>query len=83
MEQDTVDVKYNGSVKFFNSSKGFGFIVGEDGTEVFVHFSSIVQESGYKTLADGEKVIYSIVDTPRGKAAANVVKVSTLDPVTP
>jgi CspA family cold shock protein len=71
-----------GKCKFF-SEKGYGFLVGEDGVEVFCHYSSIVQESGYKKLVEGEQVSYDIVETPRGKAAANVVKVSTLDPVTP
>ena len=64
-----------GKVRWFNSGKGYGFVTGEDGVDVFCHFSSIVQESGYKTLAEGDEVEYEIVDTPKGKAASNVKKV--------
>lgn len=60
-----------GKVKWFNATKGFGFIVGEDGKEVFVHFSAI-QADGYKTLEDGQAVSYDVNDGPRGPQAANV-----------
>mgnify|MGYP001179506561 CR=1 FL=1 len=61
-----------GTVKWFNSQKGYGFIVGEDGKDVFVHFSAI-QVDGYKTLEEGQNVEYEIEETPRGPQAVNVV----------
>ena len=61
----------NGTVKWFNDSKGFGFITKEDGGYVFVHFSDI-QDSGFKTLAEGQKVKFELQTTPKGPAAANV-----------
>ena len=61
-----------GIVKWFNSQKGYGFIVGEDGKDVFVHFSAI-QVDGYKTLEEGQNVEYEIEETPRGPQAVNVV----------
>jgi len=62
-----------GKVKWFNSEKGFGFIEREDGDDVFVHFSAI-QSSGFKTLEEGERVEFEIVQGNRGDQAANVVK---------
>ena len=64
-----------GKVKWFNAEKGFGFIVGEDGKDIFVHFSVINQE-GYKALADGDTVTYELKTTERGPQAANVSKVT-------
>jgi cold shock protein len=62
-----------GTVKWFNESKGFGFISPEDGTDdVFVHFSAI-QGGGFKTLAEGQKVDFSVERGPKGLQAANVV----------
>lgn len=62
-----------GTVKWFNESKGFGFISPEDGSDdVFVHFSAI-QGSGFKTLAEGQKVDFSVERGPKGLQAANVV----------
>lgn len=61
-----------GTVKWFNESKGFGFITQDDGgADVFVHFSAI-QGSGFKTLAEGQKVSYDIQQGPKGPQAANV-----------
>ena len=60
-----------GTVKWFNESKGFGFIEQENGQDVFVHFSSI-QGEGFKTLKEGEKVSFELVEGPKGPAAANV-----------
>ena len=63
----------NGTVKWFNSEKGYGFITGEYGEDVFVHLSAITGE-GFKTLDEGQSVTFDIVEGPRGKQAANVVK---------
>ncbi|HIZ43294.1 MAG TPA: cold-shock protein [Firmicutes bacterium] len=63
----------NGTVKWFNSEKGYGFITAENGEDVFVHFSAITGE-GFKTLDEGQSVTFDIVEGPRGKQAANVVK---------
>ena len=62
-----------GTVKWFNESKGFGFITAEDGTDVFVHHTAI-QGNGFKTLAEGEKVSFDIEKGPKGPKAVNVVK---------
>ena len=62
-----------GTVKWFNESKGFGFIEQEEGKDVFVHYSAIAG-SGFKTLDEGDKVQFEIVDGPKGPAAANVTK---------
>jgi len=62
-----------GTVKWFNESKGFGFITAEDGTDVFVHHTSI-RGSGFKTLAEGDKVSFDIEKGPKGPKAINVVK---------
>lgn len=63
-----------GKVKWFSAEKGYGFLEREDGGDVFVHFSAI-QSDGFKTLAEGEKVEFEIVDGARGPQAANVIKV--------
>ncbi len=62
-----------GVVKWFNDSKGFGFIEQESGEDVFVHFSSI-QGDGFKTLAEGQAVTFDVVQGAKGPQAANVVK---------
>jgi CspA family cold shock protein len=62
-----------GTVKWFNASKGFGFIATEDGGDVFVHYTAI-QDEGFKSLSEGQAVSFDIVDSPKGPKAANVVK---------
>ncbi len=63
-----------GKVKWFNESKGYGFIQQDNGSDVFVHYSSIKSE-GFKTLAEGQRVQFEIVDGDRGPKAVNVEKV--------
>ena len=62
-----------GTVKWFNESKGFGFISKEDGGDVFVHYSAI-QDSGFKSLTEGQSVSFDVIDGPKGPKAANVIK---------
>ncbi|MBM4137770.1 MAG: cold-shock protein [Nitrospira sp.] len=62
-----------GTVKWFNESKGFGFITSEDGSDVFVHYSS-VQSTGFKSLAEGDSVDFDTEKGPKGLKAINVVK---------
>ena len=62
---------FEGTVKWFNESKGFGFLAQDDGNDVFVHYSAI-QKEGFKTLREGQRVRFEIVDGPKGPAAANV-----------
>ena len=60
-----------GTVKWFNADKGYGFITGEDGSDVFVHFSGIMTD-GYKSLEDGQKVTFDTTQGNRGIQAVNV-----------
>jgi CspA family cold shock protein len=76
--QQIIQVKHmstiTGTVKWFNESKGFGFIEREDGPDVFVHFSAI-KGDGFKTLAEGQKVEFSVSDGQKGPQADDVVPV--------
>jgi CspA family cold shock protein len=63
----------NGTVKWFNDTKGFGFIAGQDGSDVFVHLSSI-QSNGFRSLDEGDSVSFDIEDGAKGPKAVNVVK---------
>jgi cold shock protein len=63
----------DGVVKWFNDSKGFGFLKQENGEDVFVHFSAIQME-GFKTLKEGDRVTFDVVQGPKGLQAANVMK---------
>ena len=67
------EVGLTGKVKWFNDSKGYGFIERPDGDDIFVHYSAI-QGSGFRTLTEGQEVEFEVVDGPKGKQAANVVK---------
>ena len=72
-EQESTVVE-TGTVKWFNNAKGFGFISREGAPDVFVHHTAIVSE-GFRTLGEGEKVEFEIVQGPKGLQAANVRKV--------
>jgi CspA family cold shock protein len=66
--------RVQGAVKWFNDSKGYGFIESDAGEEVFVHFSSI-SGAGFRSLTGGDRVEFDVVEGGKGKQAANVVKV--------
>jgi len=63
----------NGTVKWFNAEKGYGFITDEQDNDIFAHYSAI-EGDGYKSLENGEKVSFNVVDGDRGPQAANIVK---------
>lgn len=65
-----------GTVKWFNDKKGFGFIEQEEGKDVFVHYSAI-DNDGFKTLAEGDQVSFDVVEGDRGPSAKNVVKTTS------
>lgn len=60
-----------GRVKWFNNSKGYGFIAQEDGDDIFVHFT-VIQMEGYRSLSEGMEVTFEVVEGPRGLQALNV-----------
>jgi len=64
----------NGTVKWFNADKGFGFITGEDGKDVFAHFSQI-NVDGFKTLEEGQQVTFDVTEGQKGTQAENIVVV--------
>jgi CxxC-x17-CxxC domain-containing protein len=74
MREVSSNGRRHGAVKWFNASKGYGFIQTPEGEELFVHFSAI-QSDGYRSLTDGDPVEFDVVDGSRGRQAANVVKV--------
>ncbi len=71
--KEKLSMRYQGKVKWFNDSKGFGFIEQENGPDVFVHYSAISQD-GFKTLAEGQKVEFEITNGAKGPQAVNVTK---------
>jgi len=68
-------LKVTGRVKWFNNSKGYGFIGRDDGADVFIHYSAIVGD-GYRSLQEGDTVEFEIVQGQKGPQAANAIKVS-------
>lgn len=65
-----------GTVKFFNNEKGYGFIAPENGQkDVFVHYSAIQGQNGYRSLTEGDRVEFSIEDSPKGARAAEVARI--------
>lgn len=68
----------SGVVKWFNNSKGYGFLTDENGADVFVHFSAI-QSEGYKTLKQGDNVEFDAIKGDKGLQAQNVKKISSTD----
>jgi len=72
--QEKVNTMVNGTVKWFNDSKGFGFLEQENGEDVFCHFSAIVGD-GFKSLAEGDRVTFEVTKGPKGLQAANVKRV--------
>jgi CspA family cold shock protein len=70
-KKETQSVREQGTVKWFNASKGYGFITRQSGEDVFVHFSAI-QAEGYKTLSEGQAVEFEVRKGPKGLQAENV-----------
>ena len=67
--------RITGTVKWFNGNKGYGFISREDGPEVFVHYTAIMSD-GYRNLAEGQMVEFTVENGPKGLQAANVVPIN-------
>lgn len=68
--------RITGTVKFFNNEKGYGFIAPENGQkDVFVHYSAIQGQNGYRSLNEGDRVEFSIEDSPKGARAAEVTRI--------
>jgi CspA family cold shock protein len=71
--------QYKGTVKWFNNIKGYGFLGRDGGNDVFVHFSSI-QKDGYKSLKEGEEVIFDIIQGEKGPQADRVARLASSTP---
>lgn len=72
-------MKQTGRVKWFNENKGYGFILQDDGRDVFVHYSEI-QQDGFRTLNEGETVEFDLTDGPKGPQAREVTRAGTASP---
>jgi CspA family cold shock protein len=72
-EEDSMSERITGTVKWFNTTKGYGFITREDGPDVFVHYSAI-QLDGFRNLEEGDRVEFSVEQGSKGPQASNVVK---------
>lgn len=73
-EREGCEEMATGTVKWFNDSKGYGFITQKEGGDIFVHYSSI-QSEGFKSLSEGQNVEFDVVEGPKGPNAANVKKI--------
>lgn len=71
-----MDTRETGVVKWFNAQKGYGFIERDSGGDVFVHFSAISDQAGFRTLEEGERVEFSVEQGQKGPAAADVRRIS-------
>jgi len=71
---ETAKLIHKGTVKWFDDIKGFGYIQGENGEEVFVHFTDIIQQKGFRTLTPGDMVEFELFGGEKGPKAMNVVK---------
>ncbi|WP_455537891.1 cold-shock protein [Terrisporobacter sp.] len=66
---------FNGTVKWFNEEKGYGFITNEEGEDIFVHFSNVKEEGNSKNLHEGESVSFDVIQADKGPSAINVRKI--------
>jgi CspA family cold shock protein len=80
MRRKAMSERVTGTVKWFRTDKGYGFIKREGDSDVFVHYSAI-QGSGFKTLSEGQQVEFSVEQSPKGLQAANVTVLSSPEPV--
>ena len=74
-ETQTVEAPETGTVKWFNDQKGYGFIARDTGDDVFVHYSAIVAQEGFRSLAEGDHVEFTVEQGQKGPAATNVRRV--------
>ncbi len=79
MSEPTTGSQIQGTVKWFDNQKGFGFIVGDDLPDIFVHYSAI-EMSGFRTLRQGDPVQFELVESPKGLQARNVARVDSESP---
>ena len=78
MEADQLKAQCEGKVKWFSDPKGYGFIVQEEGSDIFVHHTAI-QMDGFRTLKEGDVVVYDLLESPKGLQATNVVPKEQLE----